>query len=382
MADTVEPPPPGLVAPVVGGVKALDDGSASPDGKGGLGRSSFRQRKLNRLSGGAKRKYDPFEEPLPISYRATADGRAFEKLALPPDALASSWRDYNAESTVSSTHNTRPKPPGLFDTVPVSRRPDDLLVANTRSTQPKVVRQRELMQRDLTVRIARKHLGYCVGREIKEPSPEELSQINAKIQTVFPERMLTAAEVKCWCYHERPLTGDTQKYYTDAIAAYLRNSNDVLDLLLPEQGRFANLSPERMTQLKLLSRAIRFEPFEERDGILQELPDLQMLKSVWPTDTENSESITIAQDDKTIKLTPLASSIYQVNFTQLKMLCKSLSRSSEIGRRIKQPMSLPRPSLEDHKRKRVKEGDTHAALSPAGQMASHLAQAPSLDSIR
>ena len=143
MADAVEPPPPGLVAPVVGGVKALDDGSASPDGKGGLGRSSFRQRKLNRLSGGAKRKYDPFEEPLPISYRATADGRAFEKLALPPDALASSWRDYNAESTVSSTHNTRPKPPGLFDTVPVSRSPHDLLVANTRSTQPKVVRQRD-----------------------------------------------------------------------------------------------------------------------------------------------------------------------------------------------------------------------------------------------
>lgn len=380
MAEAVEPPQAGLVVPV-GGVKALGDGSASPDGKGGLGRSSFRQRKLNRLSGGAKRKYDPFEEPLPIMYRASADNRTFEKLSLPADALASSWRDYHADSPVSSTHTDRPKPPGLFDTVPISRNPHDLLVANTRSSEPKARRQRELMQRDLTVRIARKHLGYCVGREIKEPSPEELSQINAKIQAVFPERMLSAAEVKCWCYHERPLIGDTQKYYTDAIAAYSRNSNDVIDLLMPEQGRFSNLSPERMAQLKLLSRAIRFDPFEDRDGMLQELPDLQMLKSLWPIDVETSESITVARGDKTVKLSPLASSIYQVNFTQLKMVCKNLSRGSEVGRRIKQPCAIPRPAPEDPKRKKFKE-EMSAALSPAGPVAPHPVQPPSLETIR
>jgi len=70
--------------------------------------------------------------------------------------------------------------------------------------------------RDLMVRIARKHLGYCIGLEIKEPIPEELAQMNAKIQIVL--QTLTAAEAKCWCYHERPLFGHTQKYYTDALA--------------------------------------------------------------------------------------------------------------------------------------------------------------------
>ena len=42
--------------------------------------------------------------------------------------------------------------------------------------------------RDRAVRIARKQLNHCIGREIKEPSPDELAQINAKIQAVLPER--------------------------------------------------------------------------------------------------------------------------------------------------------------------------------------------------
>lgn len=311
--------PHGLVAPGVGGgIKVLGDGSASPDGKGGHGgpgRGSFRQRKLNRLSGGAKRKYDPFEEPLPIMYRVSADSRSFEKMVLPTDALAASWRDYHENSPVSATYAARPKPPGLFDTVPISRNPDELLVANTRSALPKARRQRELFVRDLTVRIARRHLGYCIGREIREPLQEELDQINGKIRQIFPDRSMTAAEVKCWCYHERPLTGEVHKYYTDALAAYMRNSNDVIDLLLVDQGRFANLPADRMAQIKVLSRAIRFEPVEERDGMLYEIPDLLTLKGLWPTDTDTAESITLTKNDKTIKLTPLASSVYQVNFT-------------------------------------------------------------------
>ena len=231
----------GALGPVVGGVKALvgvGDGSGA-DGKGA--RSSFRQRKLNRLSGGAKRKYDPFEEPLPIMFRMTPQ-HTYEKLQLPQDSLAANWRAYDEDATVIATFTQRPKPPGLFDTVPISRGPHEPLVPSTRSGEPKVRRQRELMLRDLTVRIARKWLGYCIGREIKEPSPEELEQINAKIRMILPDRALTAAEVKCWCYHERPLVADVHKYYTDALAAYQRNSNDVIDLLQPEGGRFATLA--------------------------------------------------------------------------------------------------------------------------------------------
>jgi len=339
---------------VVGGIKGLGDGSLSDGGKNG-GRSSFRQRKLNRLSGGAKRKHDPFEEPLPIMYRMTP-AESYERLALPYDAKAAMWRDYTPESPVIATFTLRPKAPGLFDTVPLSRCPLEPLVSVTRTFEPKVRRQRELMQRDLTVRVARKHLGYCIHREIKEPLPEELVAINAKIQAVFPERSLTAAEVKCWCYPERALTGEVHRYYTDALAAYQRNSNDVIDLLAPEIGRFANLSPERMEQLRLLARAVRNCPFDERDGILQELPGLQALKAIWPTDVETAESITVTKGDKSIKLSALASSIYQCNFTQLKAVCKLLSKQSEVGRRIKQPLSAPRPQLnEEPRRKRPKE---------------------------
>eukprot|EP00802_Teleaulax_amphioxeia_P007284 Tamp_07290.p1 GENE.Tamp_07290~~Tamp_07290.p1 ORF type:complete len:434 (+),score=97.41 Tamp_07290:308-1609(+) len=262
----------------------------------------------------------------------------------------------------------RPKPPGLFDTVPISRCPHEPLVPATRSTEPKVRRQRELMLRDLAVRIARKHLNYCIGREIKEPSPDELAQINAKIQAVLPERALTAAETKCWCYHERPLIGDTHKFYTDALAAYQRNSNDVIHLLMPEHGRFANLAPERMAQIRLLSRAVRMGPFEERDGELQELVDLPSLKPIWPTDVESSESITVTKGDKSIKLSPLASNIYQANFTQLKAVCKLLSKQSEVGRRIKQPLSAPngavRPPIEEPKRKKLKEDHMPFASPP------------------
>jgi hypothetical protein len=43
---------------------------------------------------------------------------------------------------------------------------------------------------------------------------------------------------------DRVLTGETQKFYTDALAAYQRNSNDVIDLLSPEHGRFSNCNPE------------------------------------------------------------------------------------------------------------------------------------------
>lgn len=346
----------------VGGLKGIGEGVADP----GKGRSSFRQRKLNRLSGGAKRKYEPFEEPLPIGYRVTA-ANTYERLQLPQDAPAASWRDYHAESQVIATFQNRPKPPGLFDTVPISRAPHELLVPATRNPEPKVRRQRDLMLRDLTVRIARKYLGYCIGREIREPGPEDLAQINAKIQIVFPERSLSAAEVKCWCYHERPLTGDTQKYYTDALAAYQRNSNDVIDLLTPEHGRFANLSPERMAQLKLLARSVRSGPYEERDGQLHELADLQMLKSIWPTDVETSESITVTKGDKSVKLSPLASSIYQANFTQLKQVCKLLSKQSEVGRRIKQPLSAPRTPIEEPKRKKPKD-DIPMPLAPAPQL--------------
>ena len=341
----------------VGGVKlvgVVGDGTGSDSSPcKSSGRSSFRQRKINRLSGGAKRKYEPFEEPLPIQYRITAN-QVYERLQLPPDSLAASWRDYGDHSVVIATYPNRPKPPGLFDTVPISRSPHEPLVPATRSAEPKVRRQREIMQRDLTVRVARKQLGYCIGREIKEPSLEELAQINAKIQTVFPDRSLTAAEVKCWCYHERPLVGDVHKYYTDALAAYQRNSNDVIDLLVPEQGRFANLGPERMLQLRLLSRAIRTNPFEERDGGLYELPDLHLLKSIWPCDVDTSESITVTKGDKSIKLSPLASNIYQSNFTQLKAVCKLLSKQSEVGRRIKQSLSLPRPP-EEPKRKKLRD---------------------------
>lgn len=262
----------------------------------------------------------------------------------------------------------RPKPPGLFDTVPISRCPHEPLVPATRSTEPKVRRQRELMLRDRAVRIARKQLNHCIGREIKEPSPDELAQINAKIQAVLPERALTAAETKCWCYHERPLIGDTHKFYTDALAAYQRNSNDVIHLLMPEHGRFANLAPERMAQVRLLSRAVRMGPFEERDGELQELVDLPSLKPIWPTDVESSESITATKGDKSIKLSPLASNIYQANFTQLKAVCKLLSKQSEVGRRIKQPLSAPngavRPPIEEPKRKKLKEDHMPFASPP------------------
>lgn len=339
----------------LGGIKAIGDSGSMSDGSRAAGRSSFRQRKVNRLSGGAKRKYDPFDEPLPIMYRMTPL-QTYERLSLPQDAPASTWRDYTPESQVIATFTLRPKPPGIFDAVPISRCPFEPLVPATRSSEPKVRRQRELMQRDLIVRVARKHLGYCIGREIKEPAPEELAVINAKIQAVFPDRSLTAAEVKCWCYHERALTGEVHKFYTDALAAYQRNSNDVIDLLAPEVGRFANLPPERMEQLRLLSRAVRNGPFEERDGILQELLGLQQIKTIWPTDVETAESITVLKGDKSIKLSPLASSIHQCNFTQLKAVGKLLSKQSEVGRRIKQPLILPRPSLVDEpKRKKLKE---------------------------
>jgi hypothetical protein len=43
---------------------------------------------------------------------------------------------------------------------------------------------------------------------------------------------------------DRVLTGETHKFYTDALAAYQRNSNDVIDLLSPEHGRFSNCNPE------------------------------------------------------------------------------------------------------------------------------------------
>ena len=48
----------GALSPVpgqVGGVKLLGEGALDAAGKGAVGRHSFRQRKLNRLSGGAKR---------------------------------------------------------------------------------------------------------------------------------------------------------------------------------------------------------------------------------------------------------------------------------------------------------------------------------------
>jgi len=191
----------------VTGVKSVAYGSGSDSGKNNGQRTSFRQRKLNRLSGGAKRKYEPFDEPLPIGYRL-GPNNTYERLQLPPDTLASMWRDYHPDSVVVATYQSRPKPPGLFDTVPSSRSPNELLIPTARSTESKIKRQRDLFQRDLTVRVARKHLGYCVGREICEPSPEELAQINIKIQLIFPERSLTGAEVKCWCYHERPLIGE------------------------------------------------------------------------------------------------------------------------------------------------------------------------------
>ena len=82
-----------------------------------------------------------------------------------------------------------------------------------------------------------------------------------------------------------------------------------------------------------------FGEVEERDGELQELVDLPSLKPIWPTDVESSESITATKGDKSIKLSPLASNIYQANFTQLKAVCKLLSKQSEVGRRIKQPLS-------------------------------------------
>ena len=374
MAEHVTIPPAAVestrLSPVpVGGVKGAGLGEGAPDGgKGGGGRGSFKQRKLNRLSGGAKRKYDPFEEPLPIAFRIGVSGisTVYERMQLPADALASMWRDYHPDTPIVATFANRPKPPGLFDTVPISRCPHEPLVPATRSSEPKVRRQRELMLRDLMVRIARKHLGYCIGREIKEPGPEELVQMNAKIQAVLPDHSLTAAEAKCWCYHERPLFGHTQKYYTDALAAYQRNSNDVIDLLLPEQGRFANLSPERMAQVKLLSRAVRMGPFEERDGELVELVELQSVKCIWQVDGEASESITITKGDKSIKLSPLASNIYQANFTQLKSVCKHLSKQSEVGRRIKQPLSapngMPRTPIEEPKRKKLKED--HLSFAP------------------
>ena len=63
MAESVPPPaaePAGALSPVPGqvGIKLLGEGAPGAldaAGKGAAGRHSFRQRKLNRLSGGAKR---------------------------------------------------------------------------------------------------------------------------------------------------------------------------------------------------------------------------------------------------------------------------------------------------------------------------------------
>jgi len=69
------------------------------------------------------------------------------------------------------------------------------------------------LERLLMVRLARKVLGYCVGRIITAPTDEELAPINEAIATFFADshstttKSLTAAEVEAYCYHEVALIG-------------------------------------------------------------------------------------------------------------------------------------------------------------------------------
>jgi len=183
--------------------------------------------------------------PLPTGLKtevgAEADGDAAVTYGVYDYAPGALWADWREKTRKTGTTLVHPGAPNLFGTgaakMPhkdpaskiVADPPTKEEVAEKKAFQKKLgehsakhasllkvseKRSSELL--GMCVRIARAHLNYTLGMAIEEPSPEQLEAINNRIQQLMPGApAMTAAEVKCWCYHEKPVMAgaeDSKKY--------------------------------------------------------------------------------------------------------------------------------------------------------------------------
>ena len=206
-----------------------------------------RNRRKRVRTGNQKTWNDTYPHPaVSILWQPDINSGGYKEMAYAEGALASSWREPTVETGVSRMSLPVSAATGvtvcaqLFDTVPLRKKPGDLLVepvqreenlaaAGDLSEADRAARVREkraadraLALRELKVRLAREALGFYKDVAI-DCTDEQLQLVHASIRRLFTDasddELLTKEEVIMWCFHEKELSDDLLMFHRAKLSS-------------------------------------------------------------------------------------------------------------------------------------------------------------------